>query len=102
MATPDIDQVRNLTDGAVGFTDVDLQNIVTAEGGVKQAAVFIWRSKAASYSALVDVSESGSSRSLGDLHKQALTIADSIAKDITVEAAVELKAPKTTRRAVRR
>lgn len=102
MATPDIEQVKKLTDGADGYTDIDLQSIITAEGGVKQAAVFIWRAKAASYSSLVDVSESGSSRSLGQLHKQALTMADTIAKDITVETTVELSAQKRSRKAVRR
>lgn len=88
MATPDIEQLRSLTDGAETFTDEQLQQILLTQGDVKHAAVFVWRSMAASFSALVDVSESGSSRKLGDLHKQALTMADNIAKDIAAEAVV--------------
>lgn len=40
----------------------------------------IWREKAAAYAALVTVSESGSSRNLSDLHKNALALAETYAK----------------------
>lgn len=46
-----------------------------AEGDGNRAAAVIWTQKAASYATLVDVAESGSSRKLSDLHKNALTLA---------------------------
>lgn len=100
MATSEIDLIRALTDGAEEFTDVELQDILTAEGNVKAAAVHVWRTKAASYATMVTISESGSSRNLSDLHKNALTMADSIARS-AVEVA-ETANRKTTRPAVRR
>lgn len=44
-------------------------------GSQEMAAASIWTQKAASYATLVDVSESGSSRKLSDLHKNALAMA---------------------------
>lgn len=38
-------------------------------------AADIWREKAASYAGLVSVSESGSSRQMSDLHKNAIAMA---------------------------
>lgn len=101
MATTEIEQLRALTDGAEGIEDAVLTEIITAEGSVKAAAVTVWRQKAASYASLVDISESGSSRSLSNLHKQALTMADTIARDLVVDVE-EAATRKTTRRAVRR
>jgi hypothetical protein len=46
-----------------------------ASGNESQTASLIWRQKAAGYATLVDVSESGSSRKLSDLHKNALSLA---------------------------
>lgn len=101
MATPDIERLRALTDGAVGFTDSQLQTAINTEGGVKQAGIHIWRTKAATYSNLVDVSESGSSRSLSKLQTQALTMAETLARDLASEAEI-IGSAKTTRRIVRR
>lgn len=41
-----------------------------------ESAYSVWVQKAASYADLVDISEGGSSRKNGDLHKRALTMAD--------------------------
>jgi hypothetical protein len=102
MALQDIEQLRGLTDGAEGFEDADLQAAIDREGGVKEAAVHIWRVKAGSYHSLVDVSESGSTRALSNLQKQALQMADNLSRDIAA-ANVTVETPlKRTRRAVRR
>lgn len=45
------------------------------ELGVPNASAALWRAKAAEYSELVDTSEGGASRALGDLHKNALNMA---------------------------
>lgn len=46
-----------------------------AQGNQNQVAAGIWREKAAQAAELVDTSEGGSSRKLGDLHEQALGMA---------------------------
>lgn len=67
--------------GASELTDEDLASILLstadADGtlNVDRAAAHVWRTKAANYAELVNVSESGSSRSLGDLQKNALSMA---------------------------
>lgn len=99
MATTEIEQLRALTDGGQGKTDAELQAILDAEGSISAAARYVWRMLAATYSSMVDVSESGSTRKLGDLYKNALTMADSF----TEAAVVATEAPiKRTRQAVRR
>lgn len=57
------------------YTDADLSGILDSALSVNNAAATIWTQKAAAASALVNVSESGSSRSLGDLQKNALNMA---------------------------
>jgi len=57
------------------WTDEVLAAIIDSTTSLPAAASQVWTSKAASYSSLVDVSESGSSRKLGDLHKNALGMA---------------------------
>lgn len=77
MATEDeIEQLRRMTD-----TD-DSNDVYTAEvlstyidnlgGDLAAAAGAVWSEKAASYAGLVDVTESGSSRRLSQLHDHAL------------------------------
>lgn len=83
------------------YTDSMILGIYQAEGSVNAAAARIWREKAAAYADLVNTSESGSSRSLGDLQKKALDMAD----QFTTLAGVDVKAlsrtPARTRRIVR-
>lgn len=52
----------------------------TANGSSDLAAALVWEDKAAGYAALVNTSESGSSRSMGDLYKNALAMADRFRK----------------------
>jgi hypothetical protein len=45
------------------------------EGGINRAAFRLWNEAASSAATLVNVSESGSSRNMGDVHKNALAMA---------------------------
>jgi hypothetical protein len=56
-------------------TDAELNAIIDEAGGVYAAARRMWTTYAQSLSTLVDVTESGSSRKMGDLYKNALAIA---------------------------
>ena len=56
------------------FTDVYIEALVDA-GSVASASAVVWQRKAGAYAELVNVSEAGASRSLSDLHKNALTMA---------------------------
>lgn len=78
MATiAEIAQLRPLINDpdAVAYSDEELSAAIDAAGGVDGAAADIWTQKAAAAATLVNVSESGSSRSLGDLQKNALAMA---------------------------
>lgn len=57
------------------WTDAALEKILDDAGDEALAAHQIWTAKAAAAADLVNVSEGGSSRSLGDLHEQALAMA---------------------------
>jgi hypothetical protein len=57
------------------YTDDQLSDRLDAATSTEALAGIIWREKAASYSTLVNVSESGSARSLGDLYKNAIAMA---------------------------
>lgn len=57
------------------YTDEALSAIIDAEASVEGAAVVVWQEKAAKYAALVNTSESGSSRSNSQLHQNALNMA---------------------------
>ena len=74
-----IGQFRLLT----GITEQDINDddlwlvLEANDGDINLSAAVFYDRLAAQYSRLVDVSESGSSRSLGSLYKNANTIADS-------------------------
>lgn len=73
-----IDALRLLIaepDDKAPYTDLALSIRLDAAASSQGLAGEIWREKAANYAALVNVSESGSSRSLSDLHKNALAMA---------------------------
>lgn len=91
MATTETEQLRGLTDGGDPYTDAELQTILDAQGSTSAAARYIWRVKAAATASMVDVSESGSTRALGNLHKQALTMAASFSEDPAVVDAGKIK-----------
>lgn len=57
------------------YTDAALGARIDAANSMQGLASTIWLEKAATYSTLVDVAESGSSRKLSDLHKNALAMA---------------------------
>lgn len=60
---------------ALPYDDASLSLRLDDATSTEALAKQIWLEKAASYAALVNVSESGSSRSMSDLHKNALNMA---------------------------
>ena len=77
MASPeDLARLRRMAHEPEGgtYTDEALSAIVDSEGTLRAAAYAIWVEKAARYSALVDTSESGSSRRNSQLHANALNM----------------------------
>ncbi len=92
MATPaDIAALRKITDGAKGYTDLELSSLLDAGATEQQLAYRIWNEIAASTAQMVNVSESGSSRNLSDLHKNALTMASIYAPGAVLQAEVTVK-----------
>lgn len=75
MATPeDVALVReyiNELNEDNGWTDARIATFVDGTTNTAYAAADIWAVKAGTFAGLVNVSESGSSRNLGDLLKQA-------------------------------
>jgi hypothetical protein len=75
-----IDALRGMI-GESALSDEQLATVLVANRNddgtfnLNRAASDVWLGKAAQYAELVDVSESGSSRKLSDLHKNALTMA---------------------------
>lgn len=61
------------------YSDADLSALIDGSASLNGAAASIWTQKAAAASAFVNVSESGSSRSLGDLQGNALKMATQFA-----------------------
>lgn len=80
MATQaEIAELRDLIaepDDSNGWTDERLGAYIDRAQTLNGAASAVWGSKAASLSTMVNVSESGSSRSLGDLFKNASAMRD--------------------------
>lgn len=60
--------------GAEPYTDAALSERIDATGDLNTLAAEVWQEKAARYADLVDTSEGGSSRKMGDLHEQALNM----------------------------
>jgi hypothetical protein len=60
------------------FTTTVISDLLDSVGeNVNSASAIIWRRKAAKYAELVDVTEAGSTRALGDLQDKALRMAAS-------------------------
>lgn len=57
------------------LSDEDLSELIDLYPNPDQAASIVWSNKAGQYSTLVNVSESGSSRNMGDMYKNALAMA---------------------------
>ena len=60
------------------YTDADLNTRLSAAANEYTVAFDIWTEKAAAAAGLVDISEGGSSRKLGDIYEQALGMADAM------------------------
>lgn len=83
------------------YTDRFLNDVIDDAGTVNAAAGRIWGHKAASFAGLVDVTESGSSRKLGDLYKNALAMQKTYEDKASEEAGVPVTKRATTRPIVR-
>lgn len=97
MATPnEVLALRNMVaeplDESPWTTDV-LAGIIDGAASLNAAAAEVWRRKAALAADLVDVTEGTSSRKLGNLHKNALEMADMY--DNLVAEALVSNAPRT-------
>lgn len=101
MATPeDIAYLRILIaqpDNVEPYTDVALGARIDGGEDPRSIAGSIWREKAASYTALVDVQEGNSKRSLSQLQKQALGMASSFDSELAAES-VEVRRGSRTRK----
>lgn len=59
------------------YTDQVLSDLIDAsDGNLNTVAYEVWTEKAAAAANLVDVTEGGSSRKMGELHEQALNMAE--------------------------
>lgn len=102
MATEtEVEEARQKTDGASDWQDTEIRQYLDAGKTTLDFARMWWESKAASYSKLVNITESGSTRANGDLYKNALAMAKHFGStDAVVETGPVNN--KTSRRAVRR
>lgn len=94
-----IQQLRRFTGetdvDASEYSDEDMDAAIVAEAGnLRAAAAVIWDQKAAKAAALVDVSESGSSRRMSQVYANALAMAKGLRDG---DAAGELPAASGTR-----
>lgn len=97
-----IDQLR-LVIGPGVLTDADLSSVIDTVGNdnLLEWAAMAWEVAAARYHSLVNISESGSSRQMGDLHKNALAMAASYRSRIASEVVEEIAGRSTTRKITR-
>jgi hypothetical protein len=79
MATQDeldaLHRVANIPASDATYTDTLLASYIDSSSSIEAAAARIWRERAALLAGMVDTTESGSSRKLSDLHKNALGMA---------------------------
>lgn len=77
-----VDQIAQLRlliaepEDAEPYTDAALSVRIDADGAVNKTAYNIWVEKAAAAAQLVDTSEGGSSRKMGDVYEQSLKMAE--------------------------
>jgi hypothetical protein len=75
MANPDQIAILRTRVGE-GFSDIELGAILDRfKGDMDLATAEVWEIRAGQYSALVDMSESGSSRSMSQMYKNAIELA---------------------------
>lgn len=84
MATQvDVDTLRRLiaeSEDVAPYQDATLSARIDVSPNLNTLARDIWMEKAAAYAALVNTTEGGSSRNMGDLYKQALSMAGNFSK----------------------
>jgi hypothetical protein len=106
MATPEqVAEARALADytDTDPFDDTQLSAMIDSSS-VLRVVVTLWNTKAAKYASMVNISESGSSRSLGDAHKNALSMAKyykGLADEAEAEAPIDTSRFARSRAAVR-
>lgn len=100
MATADdVDLLKRLGSSAhEAYNDIQL-GVMIDNLTINGAAAQLWRETAAATTELVDVSESGSSRKMGDVHKNALAMAKYYQDQ--VDAATAQSSGATIKRIVR-
>lgn len=75
----DIATLRRLiaeSEDVAPYEDSTLSDRIDGSSSLNALARDIWLEKAAAYAELVDTTEGGSSRKMGDLHEQALNMAN--------------------------
>jgi hypothetical protein len=82
---------------AEGWTDEKIGAMLDAGQDSEDVALGYWEFKAARTTTLVNVSESGSSRSLGDIHKNSLKMVEYYRGLKNKEDAVETRVVTSTR-----
>ena len=87
-----------LTDPEIGQI-IDTQN--SDEPNLTLALAQVWEAIAGRYSGLVNVSESGSSRSMSDLHKNALAMAAATRAQLSADVIVSSSSKSGTRKITR-
>jgi hypothetical protein len=76
MASDEDLSMLKLMVGSEMFTDDQLKTIIDANSSdLTLASAQVWEIRAGKYHGLVNISESGSSRSMGDLYKNAIAMA---------------------------
>lgn len=75
MATPEELAQLKLMVGPELLTDAEFELIIDLNENLTAAAAQVWEIRAGRYHGLVDITESGSSRKMSDLHKNALAMA---------------------------
>lgn len=83
----DIETLRRITNepGIENYSDEAMSDYIDAAGSVDGAAAIIWEEKAARASNLVNIAESGSSRSMNQIYQNAVDQAKFYQGKITTE-----------------
>jgi len=103
MATPSEVQALRLLiaeDDEATYSDINLAARLDASSGSADSVAYqIWTEKAAATAGLVDISEGGSSRKMGDLYEQAIAMAKVFAERAAAESLPPLAGSGRTIRA---
>ena len=75
MALTPVQELRGMV-GETSLSDEELSEILVAKGTLNAAAAYIWAQKVTNTVGLVDISESGSSRKMSNVHTQTMAMAE--------------------------